>query len=263
MQDMLRFLYIALREYWITWVTGTGLCGFTLWLINFISEKVRDKPMSLRTYIAVLFCFFWFLATFSAWHDADKNLQAVIKQRQEDTGNLGQCNVNLRAERAKTEFLDAQNKAQQTNLANMQQTINTQTTNISTGQTAITNLVTQFGKLTELQPQKIIVKAGALEGLSTQINSIKQYVWVVVAIPNKPISPVHGIISCEHAFTGLPSAKLPETGVLMDVNIGAIDNKRVNVKFSAPVWTPDTPLIIAGLAPFDVGTGKCNFENTP
>lgn len=263
MQEVLRFLYIALRQYWITWVTGTGLCGFALWFINFVSDRVREKPMSLRTNLMILFCFFWFLATFSAWHDADKNLQAVIKQRQEDTGSLGQCRVDLRAEHTKAEFLDAQNKAQQTNLTNTQQTINTQTANLATGQTAITNLITQFGKLTELQPQKVVVKAGALEGLSTEINSIKHYVWVVVAIPNKPISPVHGKILCEHPFTGLPSAKLPEVGAMMDVQLGALNSREVVVRFSSPVWTPETPVIVAGLAPFDVGTGKCEFQDVP
>jgi len=40
--DIFRFFYIALRQYWITWVTGTGLAGFALWAVNYYSDAAAD-----------------------------------------------------------------------------------------------------------------------------------------------------------------------------------------------------------------------------
>jgi hypothetical protein len=263
MQDMLRFLYIALREYWITWVTGTGLAGFTLWAVNFYADRVRKKPMSLRTNLMVLFCFFWFVATFSAWHDADKNLQAEIKLRQQNNSNFGECRGDLKTEQAKVSFLDQQNKAQQSNLVAIQQNVNTQITTLATSQTAISGLVTQLGKINELQPQTVVVKMAPFQTLSSEVDSVMQFVWVIAAVPNKPITPVHGIISCERGFTGLPSAKLVGGGSMTDVQMGALNSKQVIVKFSSPVWTPDSPIIVAGLVSSNIGPGKCKFEDQP
>jgi hypothetical protein len=85
LHDVVRFFYIALREYWTTWVTGTGLVGFGLWLLHLIDQHITERdrrPMTLRENLLILGAVFWFLATFSAWHDADKNWESVKRQRQ-------------------------------------------------------------------------------------------------------------------------------------------------------------------------------------
>lgn len=120
MPEMLRFFYIALREYWITWVTGTGLVGFSLWMLNLYDKRRSEtgrKPMSWRTNALILFCTFWFLATFSAWHDADKNLTSVIQQRSKDNGNFAICKSDLKTE-------GALKNVYQTQASNMQALVN-------------------------------------------------------------------------------------------------------------------------------------------
>jgi hypothetical protein len=68
---LLRFIWIAFGEYFGVWVTGTGIVGILLWILNYV-QGTTGKQMKPRYYATILFCTFWFLATFSAWHDADK-----------------------------------------------------------------------------------------------------------------------------------------------------------------------------------------------
>jgi hypothetical protein len=120
---MLRFLWIAFREYWTTWVTGTGVVGFVLWLINYYYDRVRRERMNLRTNLMILFCAFWFLGTFSAWHDADKNLSLVIQQRAEDTGNLGMCRSDLKYQSQLTNLYQQQGASTQDTVNSLQATL--------------------------------------------------------------------------------------------------------------------------------------------
>jgi hypothetical protein len=94
--SLLKFAWIAFREYWGVWVTGTGLMGLLLWMLNYL-QAVAGWKLRPRHYFIVLFCIFWFLATFSAWHDADRNLQSVIAQRSDDTSRLGTCKADLKS----------------------------------------------------------------------------------------------------------------------------------------------------------------------
>src|SRR5258708_6572162 len=97
LSDFLHFLYIAFVKYWLAWVTGTGLTGGILWIINAV-EKHRGKPMSKKLAYGILFCVFWFIASFAAWRDSDKNLELVKQQRAKDTSDLGECKGDLKAQ---------------------------------------------------------------------------------------------------------------------------------------------------------------------
>ena len=107
MSTFLRFVWVAFVQYWGVWVTGTGITGLLLWLLSF-AQNITGRKMKIRHYIIVLFCVFWFLATFSAWHDADKNLSLVTQQRAADTGNLGICRSDLRVSQTRTGDLQTQ-----------------------------------------------------------------------------------------------------------------------------------------------------------
>ncbi len=85
MSTFFRFVWIAFVQYWGVWVTGTGLVGLALWGLSF-AQDITGWKMKPRYYLILLFCVFWFLATFSAWHDSDKNLILVTQQRAQDIG---------------------------------------------------------------------------------------------------------------------------------------------------------------------------------
>jgi hypothetical protein len=97
--------------------------GGILWGINYWSDRVRKHPVSLRTNLLILFCAFWFLATFSAWHDADKNLTLVEQQRAVDTSKLASCTSDLTAKSGLVELYQSQLTAQQTMFNSVQGTL--------------------------------------------------------------------------------------------------------------------------------------------
>ena len=99
--------------------------------------------MNLRTNLIILFCFFWFLATFSAWHDADKNLRFVEKQRQQDVGDLGTCRTDLRATESSVDFFQKQ--------------ANVELSNFGLQQSALDACVVALGKTNTPEPLKIRV----------------------------------------------------------------------------------------------------------
>jgi len=240
MQDVLRFLYIALREYWITWVTGTGLCGFTLWLINFISERVRKKPMTLRTYLAVLFCFFWFLATFSAWHDADKNLAVVTRQRAEDNSKLYQCQSDMRVK-----SIQADNWQQMS--SSFQNAFNAQQTNIN-------SCVVALGKAALPEPEKHTVFGQVLD-LHKSLR-ILQYIITT----NRPISPVNLLFQCDGKFSHV-DAQLVRANA--ESELGGPNRKlgsnKQEIHIMSPVWAPMNPLVITVYSD-DPKTDNCGIS---
>jgi hypothetical protein len=137
--SLLRFIWVSFREYWGVWVTGTGLMGLLLFLLN-LMQNVSGWKMKPRHYLIVLFCTFWFLATFSAWRDADRNLQSVIAQRTKDTGDLGKCSGNLQTQTALKE-------SWQERYADQQKTINAFQGPQFQQQATLNSCVVSLGKL--------------------------------------------------------------------------------------------------------------------
>jgi hypothetical protein len=144
-----RFVWIAFREYWGAWVTGTGLIGLLLWLLVYL-QGVTGRKMKPRHHFIVLFCTFWFIATFSAWHDADRNLQSVILQRSEDTSHLNVCSADLKIAQSQTAFFERQANVGLTNFSVQQQTLN--------------SCVLQLGISNKKVPLIITVKESAFSG---------------------------------------------------------------------------------------------------
>jgi hypothetical protein len=199
------FLWTAFFDYWKSWVTGTGIVGFLLFLLSWY-ERHRKKTVSRKTYVAVLFCPFWFFGTFSAWHDAQKNLKSVILQREKDTGDLGICTSNLRTESTlKVSWQDR--------FADQQKVINSLQSPQLQQQATLNSCVVSLGKMNPIVNTKpgVVVIQVATEtkppivrfGLPT-----KTYWYAIVLSINKRIN-FAGRLKCSHQFKpGIPEMSL-------------------------------------------------------
>ena len=47
MSNVFHFIWIAFREYWATWVRGTGIIGFSLWMLNIYDKRNVERGASL------------------------------------------------------------------------------------------------------------------------------------------------------------------------------------------------------------------------
>jgi hypothetical protein len=245
MDSVLRFIWIAFREYWATWVTGTGLCGFALWAINYISDRVRSKPMSLRTNLTILFCFFWFLGTFSAWHDADKNLKAVIQQRAEDNSKLNVCNVELR---------------DQTHLGTtIQSELNQSQLLVSGQQTAINSCVGVLAAKQLSGPPKVTTRLVPGDQLKTLDSSGKiiGYGEIFVVQADQDIANFGGTLGCDSPVD------LALAGMAGKSTAGMAPQRRSDKEWEINIFTPGlgvgTPFVF--LTWFRTsGVHRCNFK---
>jgi hypothetical protein len=230
MGDLMHFFWIAFREYWVTWVTGTGLAGFTLWAINYISDRVRKKPMKLRINIAILFCFLWFLATYSAWHDADKNLEFVKRQRADDTGKLAICTGDLKAQSARADVLDTQLHTAQTTAIEAQKTINT-------AQNTANSCVSSLAKIAVGEPPRTYVYMVGIATLQKQ-----PVLTEIVLVTNKAMQ-LHGNLKCPDNFDVLDWT-LASGGARMGVGIHQISPREYHFDTSSPLWEPHVPAVV-------------------
>lgn len=161
MPSFLRFIWVAFIQYWGVWVTGTGIVGLLLWGLSF-AQTITDWKLKPRHYIIVLFCVFWFLATFSAWHDADKNLTVVTQQRARDVGDLGTCRGDMKTDEALLKQVQANLSEQQKNLDKVQASLNSQ-------QGTLNSCVVSLGKMSIPEPVRITVHGFVVE--KTQIKT--------------------------------------------------------------------------------------------
>src|SRR5258708_2590141 len=87
----------------------SGIVSFIL----AIAQEVRKKPhASLAFWIIGAICL---LTAFDqAWRDEHHNTQVLIDQKSEASGKLATCAGDLKVTTQKSDFLDSQNKTQQT-----------------------------------------------------------------------------------------------------------------------------------------------------
>lgn len=240
MHDVLRFLYIALREYWITWVTGTGIVGFILWLINLIDKRRSqqgDKSMTWRTNIAILFCAFWFLATYSAWHDADKNLRQVISDRAIDVGNLNICRSDLKTSNA----LLAQSSGY---LSHQQTTIDAIQTAFNNQQDSVNKCVVALGKMNPIINTHISVAAVKV----ASNDQAKERFYGLAIMTNRKLEP-RGILKCNDPFR-LSSISLSamQNPVFVPNNTLERVNDReysIGINYTPALWIEGNPIMAA------------------
>jgi len=191
MDEILRFLWTAFFDYWKTWVTGTGIIGFGFFLLH-LYERNRGKTMTPKKYGMVLFCSFWFFATFSAWHDAQKNLRNVIGQREKDTSNLGECNSDLRAERVLT-------SSWQGRFSDQQKVINDFQGPQLQQQATLSTCVVALGKVNSPEPIRIMNRVMPIEKLPNTVHSTTE-AGVLIAETNRRIAAFSGKIVCPQPF---------------------------------------------------------------
>jgi hypothetical protein len=244
LHEMLRFLYIAFRQYWATWVTGTGIAGFTLWAINYLSDRVRSKPMSLRTNLMILFCFFWFIATFSAWHDAEKNLSLVEKQRADDNSNWNQCKSDLRVQQFSAELWKQQFASQQTMTSSFQDSLNR-------NQGAMNVCVVTLAKRAQIVPEKITLRAALIVWDQTV------RIAALLLETNSRRSQVKGTLTCDNDFSITQAEPLGRTSKMSNLHMAnartaEIDVQQVN-------WDSDHPVILGVVAKPDFNQNACRF----
>ena len=258
MSDMLRFLYIALREYWITWVTGTGLVGFVLWAINIYDKRRVEKgrrPMTWRTNVLILFCAFWFLATFSAWHDADKNLRQVITDRAVDVGKLNTCSGDLKTERALADSFQAAFVSMQAPRA--QQEAN------------ITSCINNLAKMNPVIREKIDVieiPIGTIDSKGHFVGPnkfISGYINELLIITNEPERAFHGDLKCDKDFSILQPPKIKATASV--VMTGSEPPKPISgkeyeiaVNATGTEWNPTHPAYLQ-VTSYEEDLGRCAF----
>jgi hypothetical protein len=194
MGDFLEFLQTAFVDYWKVWVTGTGTVGFLLFVLAAF-ERHRDRTISWKRYTAILFSAFWFLATFSAWHDAHRNLTNVISQKGVEASKLGDCNANLRV-------WDARFQAAQQIISNEQGSVNTLQTGMNVQQNSVNACVQNL--ITENAPKplnfvtKVVPLGGLRSGTGQPIDSA-----TVIVDGNQTVTPLVGTLTCSYEFDTL------------------------------------------------------------
>jgi hypothetical protein len=247
--DIGLFLW-AVLAHWQSYVTG-GLVTAGIG----IYERKTGRNIPWKIYASVFLLSAGFVAMFYAWHDEHHNAQVLIGQKADLWGNLNSSQENLKLEQVKSEFLESQNKQ-------LQRRIDEDITTIGRSQIAIGNLGTQLGKLTVLDPPRVTIKSIALP----RIGTAKRTLWLVIALTSKPRMPVKGIITCERelgmdAWGGM--AQSSDDGGVSEEMIRPINSRQIEVHIYVPPWKPENPVVITGWAPFDLGPGKCTFEETP
>lgn len=259
LRELLRFLWTAFIDHWALWVTGTGAVGLGLWALNWY-ERFKGTPMKPRTNALVLFCVFWFLGTFAAWHDADVNLEKHKQQITQQASILDSCKGDLRAESGRAAILDSQLReaqktfnAQSRTLAAEQQTMNSQQGVMNSQQTAMNSCVVALGKANTPEPQKTTL--AILAGDNPNDSKHRKF---FLAFTNKPMpTPIRGIFACEHETKKIEIHILGAG--LLSGGASRIDAHSSFWNISTPAWTPAAPIVF--IVSYDEDElGGCGFE---
>jgi hypothetical protein len=229
--SLARFLWIAFVEHFGAWVTGTGLIGFLLWLLNYL-QYVTGRKMTRRQNLIVLFCTFWFIGTFSAWHDADRNLQSVIAQRATDTSNLNTCSTDLKIAQSKAEFFEKQESLGLTNFSIQQQTLN--------------SCVLQLRIANKKVPLTMTVREALFPGKNNW--TIPGFgdvsLAALVVHTNQTVTPVHGTLTCNGTFALLGAGfALSATSMVIQEQAQMVGYSKAKISIDAPAWNPETPIV--------------------
>jgi len=122
------------------------------------------------------------------------------------------------------------------------------------------NWLTQFGKLSQVQPEHIAVKSFLYPEERT-INGY--YLYVVTAVTNKTKMSFTGSINCKNGFPsnvwGDMSGAL-NSGGIYDIHIMPVSATKFIVNVVSPAWNPDSPIVIMGRAKTD--PGPCVFSDS-
>jgi hypothetical protein len=177
--------------------------------------------MTWRVNALILFCTFWFLATFSAWRDANRNLRSVIVQRAVDTGQLASCNADLKVQTAlATDRLERINFAQQ-NLNSTQQNLN----------------ACIGGSVEKLKQSQLALFATKMIPPTGGTAHFEQ----LLLMSNQPTS-VEFRMHCSGDIRNVVAGLMNTTVMLSGRGGGRVSNRDWDISIGAPLLTPTTPL---------------------
>ena len=243
---------MAFIKYWGVWVTGTGVTGLLLFLLS-LAQNVTGWKMKPRHYLIVLFCVFWFLGTFSAWRDADKNLTYVIERRSRDVGDLGTCRSDLRVSQTRTQDL-------QTQIDRLEATINSDQTviagaqkGVNEAQSSVNTCFISLGKA-NIPPQLII---------SNHVSAIREaphgyHVGIIVAETNRRISSFAGVFHCEQSGFKLAQVEILQgMASLSPAYTESPTQNEVALDFYNSSWDIGQPIVAVVSGDTNLDLSKC------
>jgi hypothetical protein len=231
--DLLHFVDAAIHN-WALWVTGSGTVGLFLFLISLLERK-RQSQVNWRFYAGVLFCTFWFLATFSAWRDAHGNLSTVIQKRAEDNSSWNTCKSDLKLANFQAETWKVLG-------ARQQETINGQQRFFNGQQRAIDSCVLALAK-TGTPTTSILTELAYLTPTTQQPGRGDQ-IGAVVAQSDKRIVSEALLLTCNSPFT-LINANVAQSGENQrsENSAAQITASSAVIKLVDPPLEPGVPLI--------------------
>jgi hypothetical protein len=251
---IVKFIWVAFRQYWAVWVTGTGIVGLVLFLLG-LAQNVTGWKMKGRHYLIVLFCTFWFLATFSAWRDAENNLQMVIAQRAIDTGNLGVCRSDLRVAQTREADLQSQINGLEGTISSDQTVIAGAQKGINEAQGSVNTCFISLGKANVPPPLSIASHAIAMEHIDPKI-----HIGVVIGDTNRRISSFRGIVRCDQTFGLIQASMLEGTISLGPAYKQTSGQKQVEMDFNGSSWEVGHPIVAVVGGDTQLDVSKCSIR---
>jgi hypothetical protein len=250
--ELLKFLWAALRH-WMVWVTGTGIVGFGLWVFS-CYERNRGVQVKPRTYALVLFSTFWFLATFTAWRDADANLQTVTAQKQTVGGQISSCQTDLKLQSQSAEFWKKIADDRQGQIDRFQGSLND-------NQSTINKCVVSLGKMNPTVNEKIAAVAIQVAQQNPAFGG--DYFFAIAITSNRTLN-ASGTLTCDKDFDIKRVALETSRNIrAMMIASPVIDKQKsgdyfLKVNNSAIDWGEGSP--IAVVASSQSPTLNCSFS---
>jgi hypothetical protein len=241
---LLKFLWSS-AQHWMVWVTGTGFVGFLLWLLS-LYERKRGRPINTRKYALVLFCAFWFLATFTAWKDADTDRTNIATQLSGANSQRTTCENNLKLQEQGSSFW-------QRIADDKQGLINQLQSSVNQDQTTLGACVVSMAK--NAQPIK---QETTLRFTLANINATTDLL-TYVAMTNIPVSPLNATFTCPTKFTLIAADGTMSTPRMHEA--GREDIKDNSASFSSSlVWDRNDPIIVSALIPKGSNPWGCTLK---
>jgi hypothetical protein len=208
--------------------------GGVLALVELFMTKWLNTPLEKRLFnILVIGCLF--IACFQSWVDEHHNVEELIKDKAHVSGER--------------EYWRGQSDAKD-------QSVRENVTALSQTQRAFADLSNKVLDITRPEPLRILVKTNRLSPL----DSASKKISLLSIVSNKPLSPVRGVLSCEHPFQKLGGTSITgETITQASGDISTVNDHEVRIGVVSPALNPDTPMLVLALTAAEPGVGKCTF----
>ncbi len=122
-------------------------------------------------------------------------------------------------------------------------TLTQQQSTITQQQATMNSCVLALGKSNTPEPLKISAKLVGLPITSEMSGGHKKQVAVLIAEPNKTVTPVRALVECDMPFESLGIALAGETWMTTSGHQQLSENK-ATWNIDSPAWRPTTPLVV-------------------